>query len=253
MSGAVRKAFFVLPTIMMIAVIAWAGTAIIQQRQENADRLAEAEKVGSTYFSDIETFRVDVQSELAEVKDGEPAKLKQVLDAKLEQAPVLGPAPEGAASSKTYRAAVRASTTTLDPFTKLSATLGRVVDAQDFVKAADDVLSNGPLVLLGYGLVLDSGPLRNSVLPELNRGLAEFRAVGVPKGAKDVAVKVDGAVSFVIDQITRMAERADEGGGYEFNYGTQYDAARQAVRDYANEIDGDVTDALDRIAGPEPS
>ena len=83
----------------------------------------------------------------------------------------------------------------------MSAKLGRAAEAEDFVKAADEVLDNGPIVLLGYGLVFDSGPLRNRVIPELNRSLAEFRAVKVPKGAQDVAVKVDGAVTYVIDQV----------------------------------------------------
>ena len=143
---------------------------------------------------------------------------------------MLGPAPEGAEPSKTYRAAVKAEATVLDPYKSLSAKLGRAAEAEDFVKAADDVLDNGPIVLLGAGLVFDSGPLHNRVLPELNRSLAEFRAVKVPKGAQDVAVKVDGAVTYVIGHVETMADRADEGSSYEFSYDTQYNAARQAVQ-----------------------
>jgi hypothetical protein len=252
-SGGVRKAFVILPTIITIGVIAWAGTAVIEQRQDRSDRVAEAEKVGSTYFSDVATFRAGVQADLAKVKGGEPVELKKVLDADLKRPPVLGPAPDGAEASKTYRAAVKASATALDPYKKLSKTLARVVDAEDFVAAADKVLSHGPIVVLGYGLVLDSKPLREKVIPELNRGLAEFRAVTVPKGAGDVATKVDAAVAYAIGQVSRMADRADQGSSYEFSYGTQYDAARQAVQDYATEIDGDVEEALDRIAGPEPT
>lgn len=253
MSGGARKAAFILPTIITIAVVALAGTVLLQQRQERSDRLAEAEKVGSDYFSDVATFRAEVQSELADVKSGDPADLKKVVDQKLEQPPVLGPAPEGAEDSKTYRAAVKAQKTALDPFTTLSTRLGRAVDAETFVKAADEVLDNGPIVLLGYGLVFDSGPLRERVLPELNQALAEFRAVKVPKGAQDVAVKVDGALSYVIGQVERMADRADSGSSYEFSYDTQYDAARQAVQDYATEVDGDVAEALDRIRGDRPA
>ena len=50
-----------------------------------------------------------------------------------------------------------------------------------------------------------------------------------------------------------MADRADEGSSYEFSYDTQYNAARQAVRDYATKIDGDVAEALDRIRGAKPT
>jgi hypothetical protein len=252
-SGGVRKAAFILPTIITIVVIALAGTALLQQRQERSERLAEAEKVGSTYFSDVATFEAEVNRELGEVRSGDPADLKQVVDENLKQPPVLGPAPEGAESSKTYRAAVKAEATALDPYTSLSAKLGRAAEAEDFVKAAADVLDNGPIVLLGAGLVFDSGPLRNRVLPELNRSLAEFRAVEVPKGGEDVALKVDGAVSYVIDRVETMADRADEGSSYEFSYDAQYNAARQAVQDYATKIDGDVAEALDRIRGPRPT
>ena len=252
MSGGIRKAAVVLPTIITIAAIALAGTVILQQRQERSDRLAKAEKVGAAYFSDVATFQAGVLRDLSRVRSGDPADLKKVVDENLEDPPKLAPAPKGAESSKTYRAAVKASATVLDPYRSLSRQLGRAADAEDFVKAADKVLGNGPLVLLGYGLVFDSGPLRDRVLPELNRSLAEFRAVKVPKGAQDVAAKVEGAVRYVIGQVETMADRADHGKRYEFSYGVQYDAARQAVRDYATKVDGDVAEALDRIRGDRP-
>jgi hypothetical protein len=165
---------------------------------------------------------------------------------------VLGPAPDGAEASKTYRAAVKASSTVLDPYQRLSRELGRAANAEKFVAAAEDVLSNGPLVLLGSSLVFDVEPLHTRVLPRLNRALAEFRAVTVPKGAGDVAVKVEGALLYVIDQVQRMAQRAESGSSYEFSYDTQYNEARQAVRDFATEINGDVAEALDRIKGKKP-
>ncbi len=253
MSGGARKAAFVLPTIITVAVIALAGTALIQQRQERSDRIAEAEKIGASYFSDVATFEAEVQRELNQVSSGEPADLKKVVDEKLDQPPVLGPAPEGAEESETYQAAVKAEPTALQPYESLSTKLGRAIEAEDFVKAADDVLDNGPTVLLGSGTVFGSEPLRTRVLPELNRSLAEFRAVKVPKGAQDVAVKVDGALRYVIDQVATMADRADKGSSYEFSYDTQYNAARQAVSDYATKIDGDVAEALDRIRGAKPT
>ena len=253
MSGGARKAAFVLPTIITLAVIALAGTALLQQRQERNDRIAEAEKIGAAFFSDVATFEAETQRELAQVRSGDPADLKEVVDENLEDPPVLGLAPDGAEDSKTYRAAVKAEPNAFDAYKSLSAKLGRAAEAEDFVKAADEVLDNGPIVLLGYGLVFDSGPLRDRVLPELNRSLAEFRAVDAPKGAQDVAVKVDGAVRYVIGQVEKMADRADAGSSYEFSYDTQYNAARQAVRDYAIEIDGDVAEALDRIRGAKPT
>lgn len=253
MSGGARKAAYILPTIITIAVIALAGTALLQQRQERSERVAEAEKVGAEFFSDVATFEAEVQSDLARVRSGDPADLKKVVDENLEHPPELGPAPEGAESSKTYQAAVKAEPTALKPYKSLSAKLGRAADAEDFVKAADKALDHGPIVLLGSGVVFDSGPLRSRVLPELNRMLAEFRAVKVPKGAQEVAVKVDGALTYVIDQVSRMADRADAGSSYEFSYDTQFNAARQAIRDYAIEIDGDVAEALDRIRGAKPT
>lgn len=253
MSGGARKAAYVLPTIITIAVIALAGTALLQQRQERSDRVAEAEKVGAAYFSDLATFEAEVQNDLARVRSGDPADLKKVVDENLERPPELGPAPEGAERSKTYRAALEAERTALDPFTSLSAKLGRAARAEDFVKAAATALERGPTVLLGSGLVFDSEPLRTRVLPELNRALAEFRGVKVPKGAQDVAITVDGALTYVINQVSRMADRADEGSSYEFSYDTQFSAARQAVQDYATEIDGDVAEALDRIRGAKPT
>jgi hypothetical protein len=252
-SGGARKAAFVLPTIITIAVIALVGWVILQQRQERSDRIAQAEKIGAAYFSDVATFQAQVQRDLSKFRSGDPADLKKVVDEDLKDSPVLAPSPDGAEASKTYRAAVKAQGTVLDPYRSLSDKLGRAAQAEDFVKAADDVLDHGPIVLLGYGTVFDSGPLRQRVLPELNRSLSEFRAVKVPKGAHDVAVKVDGALTYVIGQVDKMADHADDGTSYQFSYDTQYNAARQAVRDYATEIDGDVAEALDRIRGAKPT
>jgi hypothetical protein len=251
-SGGARKAAVILPTIITIAAVALAGTLILQQRQERSDRLAKAEKIGAEYFSDVASFEAGVQADLARVRSGEPEDLKRVVDDNLEHPPELRPAPEGAEGSKTYRAAVKASATVLDPYVKLSRELGRAAEAEEFVAAAQDVLSNGPLVLLGSSLVFDVEPLRDRVLPRLNQALAEFRAVKVPKGAQDVAVKVEGALLYVIDQVQRMADRAESGSSYEFSYDNQYNDARQAVRDYATEINGDVAEALDRIKGNQP-
>lgn len=241
-----------LPTIITIAVLAVAGTAILQQRQERSDRLAEAEKVGATYFSDVATFEADVEYELRKIKSGRPADAKKVVDELLEQPPVLGPAPEGGESSTTYREAVKASAAFLDPYRSLSAKLGRAAKAEVFVKTADDALGIGRDALLRYPLVFESDPLRTQVIPELNRALAEFRAAEVPKGAADVATAVDGALRYLIDQVSVMADKADAGDSYVFGFGTQYDAARQAVRNFATKVDGDVAEALDRIVGDKP-
>ena len=70
---------------------------------------------------------------------------------------------------------------------------------------------------------------------------------------RDVAVKVDGALTYVIGRVGEMADSADAGESYQFSYDQQYNAARQAVQDYATEVDGDVAEALDRIRGDRPT
>ena len=234
-------------------MIALAGTALLQQRQERSERVAEAEKVGAAYFSDVATFEAEVQRELAKVRSGDPADLKKVVDENLKHPPELGPAPEGAESSKTYRAAVKAEPTALEPYESLSAKLGRAAQAEDFVKAADKVLEQRPDRAARRRTGVRQRAVAQPRPPGAEPPLAEFRAVEVPKGAQDVAVKVDGALTYVIGQVARMADRADAGSSYEFSYDTQYNAARQAVRDYATEIDGDVAEALDRIRGARPT
>ena len=165
---------------------------------------------------------------------------------------MLGPAPDGAEASKTYRAAVKAEPKALDPYESLSAKLGRAAEAEDFVKAADDVLDNGPIVLLGYGLVFDSGPLRDRVLPELNRSLAEFRPSRCRRAPATWRSRSTARCATSSARSTRWPTGPTAGSSYEFSYDTQYNAARQAVQDYATEVDGDVAEALDRIRGERP-
>ncbi len=72
MSGGARRAAYVLPTIITVAVIAVAGTALIPQRLARSERFAAAEKVGAAYFSDVATFEAEVHSDLARVRSGDP-------------------------------------------------------------------------------------------------------------------------------------------------------------------------------------
>ncbi len=238
----------VLPSLLLLAVVAVAGTVLLQQRQDASDRLKEAEKVGATYFSDVADFELRIRSVLTDGKKRKPADLKRFVDAALQDPPRLGPAPEGARRSRTYREAVRTSRTVLDPYRRLSKALGRSIAAEPFVKAAGEALGKDPASLAGF-LVFESAPLRTEVIPELVRARDVFRSVKVPKGAEDVAVTVDGALTFAINQVGVMAARAEDGKSYEFDYGDEYEAAHEAVKNYAIKVDADLTEAVDRIAG----
>lgn len=248
MSGSVRKVAVVLPTIITLALVALAGAAILVHRQDSSDELRRAEEAGSAYFSDVATFESRVRTVLTDGKKRKPAELRRIIDAELQHPPRLGSVPEGASRSRTYREAVKKSVTVLDPYRDLSRALGRSAEAEPFVDAADDALAKSPGSLAGF-LVFESGPLRREVLPELNRARETFRRAKVPKGAEDAARTVDSAVSFAIGQIDVMARRADAGQSYEFDYSDEYEAAAKAVKDYAIEVDADLAEAVDRVAG----
>jgi hypothetical protein len=238
----------VLPSLILLGVVAVAGTAMIKARQDSSDQLRRAEKVGAAYFSDVADFELRVRRVLTDGKKREPADLKRFIDAALKDPPRLGPPPEGASRSRTYREALKASKTVLDPYRRLSKALGRSIAAEPFVKAADAALHRDPASLAGF-LVFESEPLRAEVIPELVRTRDAFRSTKVPKGAEDVAVKVDGALTFAIGQVGVMADRAEDGKSYEFDYGDEYETALQAVKNYAIEVDADLAEAVDRVVG----
>jgi hypothetical protein len=213
----------VLPSLILLGVVAVAGTAMIKARQDSSDQLRRAEKVGAAYFSDVADFELRVRRVLTDGKKREPADLKRFIDAALKDPPRLGPPPEGASRSRTYREALKASKTVLDPYRRLSKALGRSIAAEPFVKAADRALHRDPASLAGF-IVFESEPLRTEVIPELVRARDAFRSAKVPKGAED-------------------------GKSYEFDYGDEYEAALQAVKNYAIEVDADLAEAVDRVTG----
>lgn len=238
----------VLPSLILLAVVAAAGTVLLTERQDRSDQLKEAERVGATYFSDVADFQLKIRRVMTDGKKRKPVDLKRFVDAALKDPPRLGPPPEGASRSRTYREALKASKTVLDPYRRLSKALGRSIAAEPFVKAADAALHKDPAALAGF-LVFESAPLRTEVIPELVRARDAFRSTKVPKGAEAVAVKVDGAITFAIGQVGVMADRAEDGKSYEFDYGDEYDAALQAVKNYAIKVDADLAEAVDRVAG----
>lgn len=238
----------VLPSLILLVAVGVAGTVVIKERQDSSDQMKRAEKVGAAYFSDVADFELKVRRVMTDGREREPADLKRFIDAALKDPPLLGPPPEGASRSRTYREALKASKTVLDPYRRLSKALGRSIAAEPFVKAADKALHRDPASLAGF-IVFESAPLRTEVIPELVRARDAFRSAKVPKGAEDVAVKVDGALTFAIGQVGVMADRAEDGKSYEFDYGDEYEAALQAVKNYAIEIDADLAEAVDRVTG----
>ncbi len=238
----------VLPSLILLMAVAVAGTVVIKERQDSSDQLKRAEKVGAAYFSDVADFELKMRRVMTDGRKREPADLKRFIDAALKDPPRLGPPPEGASRSRTYREALKASKTVLDPYRRLSKALGRSIAAEPFVKAADRALHRDPASLAGF-IVFESEPLRTEVIPELVRARDAFRSAKVPKGAEDVAVKVDGALTFAIGQVGVMADRAEDGKSYEFDYGDEYEAALQAVKNYAIEVDADLAEAVDRVTG----
>ena len=244
-----RWAIF-LPVIVTVLLAGVVGALIVVQSQQQADRVAEADAVGEAFLSDVGMFEGDVARELSAAQDADAAALRGVLDAAIADPPTLGDVPaEAAEESAAYAMAVQTEQTFLEPYTRLSRELRRAEVAATFVAAAREVLSLRASDYVGFGLLEDSTAVRSRLIPAFVAARDTFAAVRVPREQDDLAAMVRDAAQYVIDQATNLADAIDGNRSFSFTYADEFQAAADAVDDYATTVKGDLTEAVNAVSG----
>lgn len=237
-----------LPTFATLVLAAAVGTAVIVQNQAQTDRVAEADRAADRFVSEVGLFRSAVVEAINSSGEGDPGALVEVLDAATAHPPVLGKAPaDGIERSAAYADAQRIEEVLLDPYVELRRELRRADVALDFIAACYKALKVKASDYIGFGGLASSRPIREKLLPAYVRARDEFAAVRVPKGQQELADKVTGALQYVIDQSTLLAERIDANRYYAFNYGDEFQLAADAVGDYSTRVKGDLVEAINAV------
>ncbi len=249
MSSRARRLAIFLPVIVTLALAGIVGGLIVVQNQRQADEVTRATELAETFLDDVGTFQTEVAREVRGVRDTDPGALKRVLDAAIEDPPVLEEGPAyGMEQSEVYARARRTSESFLAPYTSLSKELRRADIALEFIAAAREALSLRATDFVGGRLLSDSGPIRSRLIPAFAAARDELAAVRVPRGQDELAATVVGALQYVIDQATALADSIEGNRSYSFTYGEQFQAAIDAVESYAATVNGDLTEALDVVA-----
>jgi hypothetical protein len=237
-----------LPIVGTVVIAVVIGALLVVQHQRQADQVSEADMVAQDYLADVGTFRASFVRTVNAAQDADAGKLKRVVDRALARTPKLAEATTyGMEHSNAYAEARRVESTYLEPYRALSETLGRADVALEFIVAARKVLDLRATDYVGFGYISSSGPVRSSLIPAFVKARDEFDEVPVPKGQQKLARTVHDAVQYVIDQATLLADRIDARQNYSFGYSEQFDKARDAVREYATVVDGDVTEAINAV------
>ena len=90
--------------------------------------------------------------------------------------------------------------------------------------------------------------MRSRLIPAFVKARDDFARVRVPEGQDELAATVLGAVQHVIDQATLLADSIEANRSFTFSYGEQYQAAIDAVDDYATVVAGDLAEAVNAVA-----
>ncbi len=236
-------------TVVLAGVV---GALIVVQSQAASDRVAEADAVGEAFLSDVGMFRGTVARRLrdAGTDDADPAALRRALAEVVAAPPALADAPEGAAGeSEVYAAAVDMERTFLEPYTRLDRQLRRAEISLTFIAAASDALALKASDYVGFGFLEESAAVRSRLIPAFAAARDRFDAVRIPKGQDALAATVRGAIQYVIDQATTLAASIDANQSFSFSYADQFRAAATAIDDYATTVGGDVTEAVNAVAG----
>jgi hypothetical protein len=248
MNGRARRAFIVLPVLITLVVAVLVGVLAVLQNQHQTDQEAKAESVGQDYLSSVATFQLGAARKIhaVDVKDaGDVVELERIVKVAIARPPKLPDVSGyGRRHSPAYRQAARTAASLLTPYRHLSATLARAETSEAFIAAARKVLGLRATDYVGFGLINDSGKVRSSLIPAFSKARDAFADVEVPAGEAELAATVRDAVQYVIDESSVLAARIDTEQNFSFGYDEQFQAALDAVDDYATEVQGDLEEAI---------
>jgi hypothetical protein len=243
-----RRAAMVVPVLITLLVGAAVGGLVIIQNQRQSDQVAEAEAIGQDYLSAAATFKAHVAKEIKAADSTKLDKIKRVLDAAIVKPPKLPSTSKyGRQNSSTYREAVDVESTLLGPYEELSATLKQAKVAETFIGAGRKVLELRASDYVGFNVITSSDSVRAKLIPAFVNARDTFDAARVPKGQKKLAATIHDAAQYVINQATTLANKIDARQGFSFTYAAQFQAAADALNDYATTVEGDVTEAVNTV------
>lgn len=236
------------PVVITVLIAAAVGTFVVVQSQRQSEQIEQADAVAADYLSAVDTFRADVATAVKKADQDSPTAIRKALVAAIDEPPVLADAETfGMESSGVYLQASEVAADLLGPYEAVSEELEQASVSIAFVKAARKVLGMRITDYLSSTTLSTSGELRTSLIPAFTSARDEFSAVTVPKGQEKLADSVRGAVQYLIDQATTLANNIDSQRNYSFTYAAQFETAITAVEDYATQVTGDLTESLNNL------
>ncbi|AXT85469.1 hypothetical protein C6I20_09900 [Aeromicrobium sp. A1-2] len=236
-----------LPVVLTLVIAGVIGALVVVQNQRQTEQVARADLIAQDYLAAVASFRAAVVKQVSAAKETDPGALRKIVERGIAEPPKLADAPKyGREHSTVYAEAEQTQATVLEPFTSLSKTLKRADTGVDFIASARTVLALRATDYISTD-VSSSELVRSSLIPAFTRARDEFAQVKVPSGQQELADKVSGAVQYVIDQAAVLAQRIDSRQSFSFSYQDQFQAAADAVSDYATQLKGDVAEALNAV------
>lgn len=243
-----RRLVIFLPVVVTLLLTGVIGSVILVQNQRNADLVVEADDVGSAFLGDVVVFRSTVEKAVTSSGTADPGELRTIVERAIADAPTLADTSAyGIERSVPYAQAQSAEKTFLEPYRRLVRELRRADIALEFISRARDVLRLRTSDYLGFGLIDSSGPVRTKLIPAFAEARDDFATVRVPKGQEALAATVTGAAQYVIDQATALANSIEANRSFTFSYADQFQAAIDAVDDYATVVKGDLAEAVNAV------
>lgn len=244
-----RRVLILAPIAVTVLIAALVGTFVVVQAERQSNQVEQADAVAADYLSAVASFRSGVLTAVKESDQKSPAAIRKALLTAIDEPPALADAETfGEQGSTTYTRAEQMEAGLLEPYESLSRQLKEANVALTYIKAARRVLAMRITDYVSSTTLSSSGELRSSLIPAFVTARDRLATVTVPKGQQELAATVTGAVQYVIDQSTTLADSIDARRTYSFTYSAQFEKAITAVEDYATEITGDLTESLNSLS-----
>lgn len=246
------KTGIIIAAVSVMVLIIAAGsvaTVLLVKRAQHKNDIKQADKAASAFNQRADEWKKQTVEELRDLRvsgtTGDYENVSEVVEEQQDKAPEPETAPDyGVEHSSSYAAAQKRAKTLTDGLDDITAASEVAQKQTTWATKAFTTLLDNPAKSLPTRL-RKSKKLRSDVIPEYKDLLKKFRKLDTPEGAKETSKAIEDALSYAINEFSKLADHIDSNQAYSTKYSKKYKPAQKKLDSFVSSIGNDVKKAID--------
>lgn len=238
------------PTIVLVTAVA-VVVLLMMQASDRREQVVAADKTAAEYIQAVDVFKQEAEAAAYSADFSDPEAVGTAVSDAAETLPELGDATEhGVENSTAYRDAEQLQETTSQSLETFQEAVEESVQLQEFVAEAERIMEADPTDHLSATTFANGKPVRDRMLPPMEKALAQAEALKAPESAETAErarKQIVEAARRMVRGVKKLASELDAGRSYNLRYG--FGGAPLAVNLVSGQAQSDLREAVEVLVG----